>query len=225
MKYVMSDIHGCYETFLKMLKRINFSNNDILYILGDVVDRGPEPIQALQYIMSKKNIFMIKGNHEVMMLECLLGDDIYNNVLWGQNGGDITWDQFMYLSEEEQNDMLKYLKELPNYIIVDDKILVHAGLYPPKILKNKDMEYNMKHQYEDDLLWSRDEFIFSPTNIENYTVIFGHTPTSYITGKKPMEVWIDEKYKDKIDIDCGCVFNGGQLACLRLDDMKIFYEK
>ena len=31
--------------------------------------------------------------------------------------------------------------------------------------------------------------------------------------------------KDKIDIDCGCVFNGGQLACLRLDDMKIFYEK
>jgi serine/threonine protein phosphatase 1 len=165
----MSDIHGCYETFLKMLKRIKFSNNDILYILGDVVDRGPEPIQALQYIMSKKNIFMIKGNHEVMMLECLLGDDIYNNVLWGQNGGDITWDQFMYLSEEEQNDMLKYLKELPNYIIVDDKILVHAGLYPPKILKNKDMDYNMRHQYEDDLLWSRDEFIFSPTNIENYT--------------------------------------------------------
>ena len=40
-----------------------------------------------------------------------------------------------------------------------------------------------------------------------------------------MEVWVDEKYKDKIDIDCGCVFNGGQLACLRLDDMKIFYEK
>lgn len=66
MKYVMSDIHGCYETFLKMLKRIKFSNNDILYILGDVVDRGPEPIQALQYIMNKKNIFMIKGNHEVI---------------------------------------------------------------------------------------------------------------------------------------------------------------
>ena len=225
MKYVISDIHGCYVVFLKMLKKINFSDNDILYILGDVVDRGPEPIQTLQYIMSKKNIFMIKGNHEVMMLECLLGDDIYNNVLWGQNGGDITWDQFMYLSEEEQNNMLKYLKNLPNYIIVDNKILVHAGIYPPKILKNKDMEYNMKHQYEDDLLWSRDEFIFSPTTIKDYIVIFGHTTTSYIKGKRPMEVWIDEKYKDKIDIDCGCVFNGGQLACLRLDDMKIFYEK
>lgn len=40
MIYVMSDIHGCYEQFMIMLKKIHFTDTDILYILGDVIDRG-----------------------------------------------------------------------------------------------------------------------------------------------------------------------------------------
>ena len=47
MIYVMSDIHGCYEKYLKMLNKIKFSSDDTLYILGDVVDRGPEGMKAL----------------------------------------------------------------------------------------------------------------------------------------------------------------------------------
>lgn len=37
-KYVMSDIHGCYDEFIKMLELISFSDKDELYILGDVID-------------------------------------------------------------------------------------------------------------------------------------------------------------------------------------------
>ena len=43
MRYIIADIHGCYNEYINLLKKINFSDNDILYILGDVVDRGPEP--------------------------------------------------------------------------------------------------------------------------------------------------------------------------------------
>ncbi len=43
--YVISDIHGHYEYYVKMMEKIKFSNADMLYILGDVIDRGSHPSQ------------------------------------------------------------------------------------------------------------------------------------------------------------------------------------
>jgi len=40
--YVLSDLHGHYNIFIKMLEKINFSDDDVLYILGDCCDRGPD---------------------------------------------------------------------------------------------------------------------------------------------------------------------------------------
>lgn len=226
MKYVMSDIHGCYDEFILMLKKIKFSEKDTLYILGDIIDRGPDPIKLIQYIMKHKNIKMLQGNHENMMLVALLGDNKSNNIIWYRNGGEITHKQFKRLKIAEQNEILEYFKNLPNYFIVDDKILVHAGIYNQRILKNKSIEENMKNQLEDDLIWIRDEFLFFPTNIDDYTVIFGHTPTSYMNYKDiPMKIWYDNFNKDKIGIDCGVVFDKGQLACIGLDNMNEFYIK
>ena len=65
MIYITSDIHGCYEEFMELLETIKFSKEDTLYILGDMIDRGPEPIKVLQYIMKQDNMKVILGNHEV----------------------------------------------------------------------------------------------------------------------------------------------------------------
>ena len=49
--YVISDIHGECDMFLEMLEKIELKDSDILYILGDVVDRGPcSPIGRLAAI-------------------------------------------------------------------------------------------------------------------------------------------------------------------------------
>ena len=66
MLYVMSDIHGEYERYLSMLEQIDFSQDDTLFVLGDVVDRGPEPIRVLQDMASRDNVYLLKGNHEAM---------------------------------------------------------------------------------------------------------------------------------------------------------------
>jgi fructose-1,6-bisphosphatase len=72
--YVMSDLHGCYDKFIKMLSYIKFdSKQDVIYILGDVLDRGPDGIKILQYCMEKPNIFLIMGNHEEMLLDYING--------------------------------------------------------------------------------------------------------------------------------------------------------
>lgn len=69
MIYVMSDIHGCYDEFMKMIDLIQLKENDALYILGDVIDRGNGSLQILDYIMSHKNIKMLLGNHEDLLLK------------------------------------------------------------------------------------------------------------------------------------------------------------
>ena len=49
--YVMSDMHGLYDRYLKMLELIRFSEEDELYILGDMIDRGPDGIPILLDMM------------------------------------------------------------------------------------------------------------------------------------------------------------------------------
>ena len=71
MIYCMSDIHGDYEKYCRMLETIQLCDEDTLYILGDVVDRGPEPIPILLDMMKRPNVRPILGNHEYMAVVCL----------------------------------------------------------------------------------------------------------------------------------------------------------
>ena len=64
MHYVMSDLHGCYEEYLELLRKIRFSDEDVLYVLGDVIDRGPETVTLLQDMMMRSNVIPLIGNHE-----------------------------------------------------------------------------------------------------------------------------------------------------------------
>ena len=64
MIYVISDIHGCYDKYEQMLKKINLKKEDTLYILGDVVDRGPAGIKVLLDIADRNNVILFRGNHD-----------------------------------------------------------------------------------------------------------------------------------------------------------------
>ena len=70
----MSDIHGEISRYHAMLDIINFSADDQLYIIGDVIDRGAEGVEILLEIIDKGNIHLILGNHEDMMLGTLSKD-------------------------------------------------------------------------------------------------------------------------------------------------------
>ena len=67
--YVLSDIHGYLNRFTSMLERIGFSDQDTLYILGDVIDRGPEGVRLLEQIRQTPNMILLLGNHEYMCLQ------------------------------------------------------------------------------------------------------------------------------------------------------------
>ena len=117
MIYVMADIHGHYDKYIKMLKQIHFSDNDNLYVLGDVIDRGPAGMKILQDMMMRPNVIPLLGNHEYMASVSLpwllqeVTDENINNVEadfiqglaeWMAVGGETTINEFQKLSPEQQ---------------------------------------------------------------------------------------------------------------------------
>ena len=64
--YVMSDLHGNFCAYQKMLEKIELTSEDKLYILGDILDRGPNPIKIILDLMNRPNVEILAGNHCVM---------------------------------------------------------------------------------------------------------------------------------------------------------------
>jgi len=218
MVYVMSDLHGEYYAFITMLKEIDFSDNDTLYILGDIFDRGPEPLKILDYIVGHENIILLKGNHEKMFEEAFEYGD-YS--LWYYNGGQRTHDKLIKAGQDKEQQIYNYIKRLPIIKVVDKFILVHAGLKYPVNCNQLELSDFLKMQSEDDILWTRDN-IGAEKQYKDYTVICGHTPI-------PNIIKINDNSQNKIVyrpgtiyIDCGATFTG-KISCLRLDDMQEFY--
>ena len=71
MTYVMSDIHGCYEKYRAMLENIEFAEDDTLYVLGDVLDRGPDGFRILLDMAARPNTVGLMGNHELLAATAL----------------------------------------------------------------------------------------------------------------------------------------------------------
>lgn len=218
MKYVMSDIHGCYDEFINMLELINFNNEDELYILGDIFDRGDKPIQILDYIISHKNIHLIKGNHEKFFEEFYESGDAQ---LWYYNGGNTTHEGIVH-QPYYADTLYKYIKKLPYIKVVDKFILTHAGVYFPSNYEELTIDEFIELQEEEFCLWDRSN-IGNEKKFKDYTIIVGHSPVQSITNNCD-----DVKLLHRngtIYIDCGCVFKraNGKLACLCLDTMEEFY--
>lgn len=215
--YVMSDLHGCYDDFIKMLNLIEFKNEDELYIIGDIFDRGPNSIKILDYIVGHKNIHLLKGNHEFMFEEYY---ETNQSRLWFYNGGIATYDELHTHPAFTEDSVYEYIKSLPFIKVIDKYILVHAGVIYSPNQNEMTIDEFIEYQEEESCLWNRDN-IGREIKFKDYTVVCGHTPTITIDSK---ESKILHK-EGTIYIDCGCVFkrHGGRLACLRLNDLEEFY--
>lgn len=231
MTYVMSDIHGEYDKYIKMLNKIDFGDDDELFVLGDIVDRGSEPIKVLQDMMKRANVFPLVGNHDLLALEILrrlnveITEENYSTQIdkdtmvmlsdWISDGGEVTLNTFRALKKMERLDIIDYLESFTAFEAIDIGenvyILTHAGL--TNFQKGKKLnEYEVM-----DMILGRNDPDTKYFDDDTVYLVWGHTPTRAICGK-------DEIYKscNNICIDCGAVF-GGKLACLCLDTMEEFY--
>lgn len=232
MIYVMSDIHGEYEKYKAMLEKINFTDDDVLYVLGDVIDRGPESVKILADMSMRHNVYPIFGNHELMALDVLkvlavdvteenyathMTTEIINKMyVWQKNGGDVTLAQFRALHPEERLELIEYMEEFSPYEVckIGSKkfILVHSTL-GADFDETKPLDsLNFPFLAFDRISYNRRFF-----EDDNTFVVSGHTPTITIHGSPTVY-----RCCNNINVDCGAVF-GGRLACLCLNTMKEYY--
>lgn len=94
MNYVCADIHGRWDKYQAMLEDLNLGEDDKLYILGDVIDRGEDGIRILQDIMGRENISLFIGNHELFLYCCIQCGDEGWTESWMSNGGRPTAQRF-----------------------------------------------------------------------------------------------------------------------------------
>lgn len=223
MHYVLSDIHGDRAAFDAILSIIDLQPDDHLYILGDVIDRGQYGIELLQRIRAMENCTLLLGNHEYMMINALRHPEAGRFMrIWRKNSCDYTYQQFQKLSPADQEDLLQYLESLPveMEVEVDAKqyVLVHAA--PMELYDRLNWNYRSPTEFA---VWHR--LRFETDLLEGKTVIYGHTPTKNVMA----QVWPTMRIfhnSDAINIDCGCAYPGlgGQLGCLRLEDMTEYYS-
>lgn len=225
MVYVMSDLHGCYEAYVKMLQKISFSKEDILYILGDVVDRGPNGMKILLDIARRENVILFRGNHDLQTGILLLNlyrlkdekcpkelIEVYKG--WLSDGGKITLEEFLMLSEEERETVLNVIRTslISKEIEVNGKNFLLAHTVP-------DVDFIC--DYEE---WTEEDYTIGESDydeiyFDDMYIITGHTPTVYIERNSAGKIWQGNHH---IAIDCGAVFDY-TLGCLCLDTMEEFY--
>ena len=66
--WVIGDIHGFGETLRILVDKLNIQGGDFVVLLGDLIDRGPNSYDVVQFVKTSNNIVTVKGNHEKMMI-------------------------------------------------------------------------------------------------------------------------------------------------------------
>ena len=230
MTYAMSDLHGRYDLYIKLLEKINFMGNDTLYILGDFVDRGDEGLRIVLDIAERDNVIPIMGNHDYLaltILSCLdreirpgeLADMRYLIDSWKLDGGTATYNEYKTLSVEDRKLALMTIDSFRHYAEIKigerEFVLCHGGI----------RDYSEKRPLCDymieDLAFYREDYSKSKFTKRGKYLITGHTPTAAIDGAEEGKIY---KTRDHIAIDCGAVFGYG-LGCICLDTMEEYYVK
>jgi serine/threonine protein phosphatase 1 len=208
-----------------MLKKIGFSEEDNLIILGDVIDRGPDGIALLLEIMDMPNVIMLLGNHEYMMLQYLnpsaTGTEIRR---WNKNGNAPTLAAYLKQKAKVQQRIISYLRGLPTHLEMEINgkwfYLVHG--FPGENVHDE--------------VWHRPE-IDTANPKPGYQVVIGHTKVLSMIKPEEARIRYAVELEDKgeylrilhtsgfINIDCGCGYDMPikALACLRLEDLSEFY--
>lgn len=227
--YCVSDIHGEYEAYLRLLEKLRFSDEDTLYVIGDLVDRGPRPMAVVQDVMKRHNVIALAGNHDLVACIFLsrliyggraedLDEKTMMDILrWQQDGGASTLSDFHRLSVPERQEAVDWLEDLDLYSELEAGgetfVLVHSGLGESADAARPLDDYEL-----DDYLFARpryDRIVFP----DKY-IVSGHTPTRLIPGNPhPDRIYRANRH---IAIDCGCTF-GGYLGAICLETGEEFY--
>ncbi|RNI23648.1 metallophosphoesterase family protein [Rufibacter latericius] len=216
-RYAISDIHGCLLTFRKMVEEvIQLKPHDHLYLLGDYINKGPDSKGVLDYIFSLQRqgfqLTCLRGNHDQLLLDAI---DKGEHTVWLlEEDKQKTLANFGVTSFKDiPSQYIAFIRALPLLIMLDDYLLVHAGLdftLSNPLLTNNHLLLNTKHMQP------------SLAKLGKHRLLHGHLPVP----KATIENSISRK-RPSINLDAGCVYylnaQFGSLCAFDLDKVALFF--
>lgn len=236
---VTSDIHGNLTHLEGVLEKADYGKYDILVIVGDIIEKGPQSLETLRYVMrlcENENVIVLAGNVDLRRAQIIMeinketADSFYKYLLYmrGWKGTSI-YDEMaaecgITLSCPEDilvanpvitarfRRELDFLLDRPTVLETQNYIFVHGGL-PQKTLDNIE-SYNI---YE---LLKYDNFMATDTHFDKY-IVAGHWPVTLYGEKIPQSDPLINTEKKIISIDGGCgLKEDGQLNLIEIPDIS-----
>lgn len=119
--YAVGDVQGCFDGFIKLIKKINFDpKQDQIILLGDTINRGHQSIEMIRFIMNNPNIKMVLGNHEIYVIA------LYLNAIENKETHTVS----SILNAKDNDKIFAFLRKQPLLRRYDNNIFVHAGILP-----------------------------------------------------------------------------------------------
>lgn len=229
-KLVIGDIHGGLRALHQIIERANVTKEDMLIFLGDYVDGWSESPQVIDYLLDlnkNQECVFIRGNHDELLLDWLLGDTTnIDESMWYKHGGEATVLAYEKVSSKKKQIHINFLKALQDYYLDEEnRLFIHAGFTN---MNGIHYEYFPKLFYWDRTLWEsalaldssipRDS-IYYPKRLTLYDEIYiGHTPVTKINETIPIQkacVW---------NIDTGAAFKG-PLTIMDIDTKEFWQSE
>lgn len=215
---IYGDIHGCYNEFISLRKKINPQDSDIEVCVGDILTKGKYSVETLDFIM-KHNIKSVLGNHEEKLLRYLKHQKSPK-----KNPVKLTLDEENIIALLTE-DHMKFLENMPFFLKFGTIVVLHGGLQNRMDLNNltkRDKEKILRLRYidqdghfiaygdeqEDSIFWA------DVYNGSQGFVVYGHQSFDEVK-KSPFA----------LGVDTGCVYgNKLSAAIFNLQSATISYE-
>ncbi|HYG38129.1 MAG TPA: metallophosphoesterase family protein [Cytophagales bacterium] len=217
-RYAIGDIHGCVKTFKSLVEEgLKLKKEDTLYLLGDLVNKGPDSRGVMDYIFLLKkenyNIISLRGNHDQMFLNAYYGKIAH---YWTTEfGGPKTIKSFEVDNVEDiPIQYFDFIKDMPYFLELDNCFLVHAGFnfeVGNPLLDIRAMMHSRKFKLDAEQLGGK-------------RLIHGHVPTPLSEIK-----YAAEDASPEINLDGGCVYflndDLGSLVGMNIDTTELFVKE
>ncbi len=120
--YAIGDIQGCHDALIELLDMTGFNaTRDRLWLVGDLVNRGPQSLEVLRYVRSLGDAAtVVLGNHDLHLIMRAYGHS--------RTSSEDTLDEV--LAAPDCAELMQWLRQCPLFHREDDHAMVHAGLLP-----------------------------------------------------------------------------------------------
>lgn len=193
---VIGDIHGCYFTLKYLVEKIRFKFPNVnIYCVGDLVDRGNNSFEVVEFIKKEKILFTI-GNHDYMFYSNMRDPFSVMAKSWNYNGAETTINSYKD-KLKLMDDHLDFIIHAPLFYNTEDCFISHAGIseiYKGKIDQSVLSEIEKLETIFQENLFDRESIIWNRgpiLNIKKLQVV-GHTHRKEIHfDEKANAVYID----------------------------------